>query len=233
MAVQHRSTLKNYFLKRNIPKEGHFHDLIDSMINQKDDGLEKNQNEALKIKAEGKNEELLNFYKNIDDLNSTWQIRQVSDDGNEGIEFYETGNGSAMFIEKGGNVGVGKTQPNCKLDVDGFVGMKGRVGYYKHGEIPANGKWHDVLIELNDYNAFEIIAVTGRKGAHSMTHAFALSTYGKSKNKIKKVQAYYGRCRNKIDMRWTGEYFNYQLQIKTKRNLGEGVFITYHVTKLF
>lgn len=233
MAGKHRSTLKNYFLKRNIPKESHFHDLIDSMINQIDDGLMKKPGESLRIKADGKNEELLSFYRNIEDLKACWTIRQKSEDGNEGLEILDPDSGSTVFIEKGGNIGIGTTQPNCKLDVDGFVGMKGRIGYFRHGEVPADGNWHNIVIELNDYNAFEVIAITGRKGAHSMTHATAVSAYGKSKNKIKKVQAYFGRCRNKIDLRWNGEYFNYQLQIKTKRNLGEGVFITYHVTKLF
>ena len=96
----------------------------------------------------------------------------------------------------------------------------------------ADGQWHDVLSDLNEYQAFEVVAAVGKKGAHSILHAIAVSTYGKSKSKITKTCGHFGWVRNKIDIRWTGSYFSYQLQVRTKSNYGEGVLIRYNIAKL-
>ncbi len=230
MATKNRTVLKNYFLKGNVPKEYHFQDLIDSFVNQEDDGVWKVQDEAIKIKAEGQNKEMLQFYENIEDLRPTWTVGIRSKDGNEGLNFAEED--SRLFLETGGNVGIGTTQPRNKLEVDGFIGMQGRIGYYRQGEVPADGNWHNIITELNHYNAFEVVAVVGRKGAHAITHAIAVSAYGNSKNKVRKTQGFFGWMRNRIDIRWTGSYFDYQLQVRTRRNIGDGVYIRYNVTKI-
>ena len=231
MSTKNRAILKNYFLKGSIPKENHFQDLIDSNLNQEDDGIWKEQDEALKIKAEGQNDEIMQFYKNIEDLRPTWKLSIRADDGNEGFNIAEEE--SRLFIETGGNVGIGTTQPRNKLEVNGFVGMQGRIGYYAHGEVPADGLWHDVVTGLNHYNAFEVMAVVGRQGAHAITHAIAVSAYGNSNNKISKTQGFFGWMRNKIDVKWSGSYFDYKLQVRTRRNIGEGVLIRYNIIKLF
>ncbi len=233
MANKNRAILKNYFLKGAIPKESHFHDFIDSTINQNDDGLVKKESEALKIRADGPNEEVLGFFKNIDTLKPIWSLGLKAKDGNEGLNIMEEEGKSRLFIEKGGNVGVGTTAPRTRLDVDGFVGMKGRIGYFAHGEVPADGQWHNILSGLNDYNAFEVVAVVGRKGAHAITHAIAVSAFGRSSGGITKTQGHYGRWKNRIDFQWAGTHFDYQLQVRTLRDLGQGVFIDYNVTKLF
>ncbi len=231
MATKNRAILKNYFLKGNVPKENNFQDFIDSCLNQEDDGVWKKQDEALKIKAEGSEEEILQFYKNIEDLRPTWTFSIKSKDGNEGFNIAE--DESRLFLETGGNIGIGTTQPRAKLDVDGFVGMKGRIGYYANGEIPADGHWHDVITDLNHYNAFEVIAVVGKRGSHAITHAIAVSSYGNSRSAVSKTQGFYGWMRNKIDVRWVGTYFDYSLQIRTRRDIGEGVLISYNIAKLF
>ena len=66
-----------------------------------------------------------------------------------------------------------------------------------------------------------------------MLHAIAVSTYGKSKGAITKTCGYYGWAKNKIDVRWSGSYFSYQLQIRTKTNYGDGVVIRYNIAKLY
>ncbi len=232
MAQKTRSNLKNYFLKGNIPTEQDFHDFIDSSINKLDDGLIKTKGEGIKILADGPNREIMNFFDNINDLNPTWVINQKSEDGNDGLNISEPNGGSRLFIEKGGNVGIGSTRPSTKLEVAGVVGMEGRKGNFSFGEIPADGQWHDVLSDLNEYQAFEVVAAVGKKGAHSILHAIAVSTYGKSKSKITKTCGHFGWVRNKIDIRWTGSYFSYQLQVRTKSNYGEGVLIRYNIAKL-
>jgi hypothetical protein len=232
MAQKTRANLKNSFLKGNIPTEEDFHDLIESGLNKLDDGILKTKGEGVKILADGPNRELMNFFENINDLNPSWVISQKTEDGNEGFNISEPNGGSRLFIEKGGNVGIGSTRPSSKLEVDGIVGMKGRTGNFATGEIPADGNWHDVLFDLNEYNIFEVVATVGKKGAHSVLHATAVSAYGKSKNKISKTCGYYGWVKNKLDIRWSGSYFSYQLQIRTKSNYGEGVMIHYNVAKL-
>jgi hypothetical protein len=66
-----------------------------------------------------------------------------------------------------------------------------------------------------------------------MTHAIALSTFGRSNNTIHKTKAYYGSFRNKIDLRWVGDTFNYTLQIRTNQDYGEESMIKYYVTNLW
>lgn len=232
MSSKKRKSLKNFFLKGSIPKEDNFHDFIDSTINKLDDGISREKGEGFKITSDGVNKELMSFYDNISDLTPNWYINQVSEDGNEGLNIGEPNGGSRLFIEKGGNVGIGNTTPNSKLDVNGIVSSHGRVGLYSFGEIPADGNWHDVITNLDEYNIFEIVASTGKKGAHALLHAIALATYGKSKPGISKTNARYGSSRNNIDVRWNGSYFNYQLQIRTKKNYGDGVMINYNISKL-
>ncbi len=220
-------------MKGNIPSEKDFHDFIDSCVNKIDDGIIKVKGEGIKILSDGPNKELFNFFDNIDDLNPTWIINQKTEDGNEGLNISEPNGGSRFFIEKGGNIGIGSTKPSTKLEVAGLVGMEGRIGNFSFGEIPANGEWHDVISDLNEYQAFEIVASVGKKGAHSILHAIAVSTYGKSKSKISKTCGHYGWSRNKLDVRWFGSYFSYQLQIRTKSNYGEGIMIKYNIAKLY
>ena len=119
------------------------------------------------------------------------------------------------------------------MDSNGLISSHGQIGSYAFGEIPADGNWHDVLTNLDEYNVFQLIASTGKKGSHALLHALLLSTYGKSKPAIKKTRARYGSIRNNLDVRWSGTYFNYKVQIKSKKNYGDGVMIKYNILKLF
>ncbi|TND02434.1 MAG: hypothetical protein FD123_4107 [Bacteroidetes bacterium] len=233
MSEKTRANLKNAFRKGKIPLEEDFYSLIDSGLNKADDGITKTKGEGIRLQSDGPNNELFAFYKNIRDLNPDWYINQKTEDGNTGFNIGEPNGGSRFFIEHGGNVGIGITKPNHKLDVDGIVGMKGRVGYYAFGEVPADGKWHDILPDLNEYQAFEVVATAGTKGAHAIMHAIAVCTYGKSRGGISQTNGYFGRSRNKLELRWTGSYFSYQLQLRSRRHYGEGVLIRYNISKLF
>lgn len=232
MAKKNRAKLKNYFLKGNIPTEEQFHDLIDSSLNQEDDGILKENGEALKLRAEGANEEMLAFFRNMEDKFPTWKISNTSKEGDIGMTFQNAENSTILFLQDQGNVGVGTSKPAHKLDVDGIIGMKGRTGTFASGEVPADGEWHTVISGLNELNAFEIVGKVSEKGAHSVLYAIALSAYGKSKNKIVKHQGYFGRCRNCIDVRFDGSYFDYSIQIRTKRKYKEETNISYTISKL-
>ena len=50
MAIKNRTDLKSFFVKNAIPTEGNFADLIDSPLNQAQDGVFKLENEPLSVK---------------------------------------------------------------------------------------------------------------------------------------------------------------------------------------
>lgn len=233
--INDREQLKKYFRSGMLPSEVHFAILIDSMFNKIDDGINKNEEEGLMIFPSGDEEVLLSFYDSLKEKKSSWVI--VNGKGEtKGIILKEKGKESpTIFFQKGGNVGLGTDKPTQKLEVAGLIASHGRVGGFKKGEIPADGAWHDVLTNLTGCQGFEIIAHAGRKqkGKYALLHATALSTFGKSKPKISKTCAYFGFWWNKIDCRFTGDTFNYKLQIRTGSNYGADSKITFRISKLW
>src|SRR5690349_11457008 len=72
-----RSSLKSYFVKNAIPTEGNFADLIDGLINQKEDGIAKLPGEPLSVQADGNDtsqKKANNFYKNFADATPVWTL---------------------------------------------------------------------------------------------------------------------------------------------------------------
>jgi len=72
-----------------------------------------------------------------------------------------------------------------------------------------------------------------KTGKYALLHAHALSTFGKSRNKIKTTQAHYGWWWNKLALRWTGTTYNYSLQLKTRSNYGADQEVKFYITKLW
>lgn len=124
---KNRSTLKDYFKKGAIPTESNFADLIDSMLNQDEDGIAKLPNDPLKITAIGVDEALVNFYrieKNEEKL--SWQMKQKTGNAS-GLSINDSA-ANRLFIENGtGNVGVGTTTPKQNLDVRGRINVENGV----------------------------------------------------------------------------------------------------------
>jgi hypothetical protein len=140
------------------------------------------------------------------------------DNGNASLEFNNQIGQTVLSLRSNGKVGINQKQAEYTLDVNGEIGMHGRVGTLKQGTIPADGKWHPIITDLTGCHALEVVAGVGKKktGKYSLIHAFALSTFGKSRNRIKVNQAYYGvRC-NKLQLRWTGDTYSYQLEMRTR-----------------
>ncbi len=121
---KNRSTLKQDFKKGAVPTESNFADLIDSMLNQEDDGISKVPNDPLSIDAVGGDEALINFYRiNQNTPELTWQFKQ-SPGGASGFSIGDA-NGSRLFIASDtGNLGVGTTAPQHGLDVKTDKGIK-------------------------------------------------------------------------------------------------------------
>jgi hypothetical protein len=143
-----RTALKSYFAKNSIPTEGQFSQLIDSAINQRDDGLVKGPGDPLSIEATGDDVGLkraVNFYMSFADANPAWTIslrprRKPSDanTGRPGWSISDSDNNSRLCIDAAnGNVGIGTVAPAEKLEVTGRV----RAGEAGIGPWPPNAQF--------------------------------------------------------------------------------------------
>lgn len=246
--IYSREDLKRFFRNGEIPTEIHFSHLIDSMINKQDDGFSKDADNGLIIATRGDSKKFVTLYTNIDDLKPFFYIQK--DEQEQGglriqparqVSEEEPDKNSFLFQENG-SLGVGtRCDESNKLQVNGFVGMEGRVGTYLQGQVLADGVWHPIIEGLDNCQAFEVIARTGKKGGgkFAILHAYALSAFGNSNSKIRKVSAHFGSFWNgafwnKISIRWKSKStHNYALEIRTNRNYGHDVFIYFKVTKLW
>jgi hypothetical protein len=238
-----RISLKEFFKNGTIPNEKHFSFLIDSVINKQDDGLNKDSENGLILSTTGISNKMLTFFKKVDDLDPFFFI-EVDETGSYSLKLKPNLNlpdeeldDKAFYFDEDGSFGIGKRrEEGIKLNVGGFASSEGRTGSYRKGTVPADGKWHPILADLNNCHAFEIIARTGKKttGRFSILHATALSTFGRSHSKIRKTTAYYGSWLNKLNIRWKsiGTY-NYQLQLRSNRNYGDNTDIYFRITNLW
>ncbi|MEI6335558.1 MAG: tail fiber domain-containing protein [Methylococcaceae bacterium] len=126
---KNRSDLKSYFVKNSIPTASNFADLVDGMLNQKDDGIVKLPGDPLSIEAAGDStglQKVLNFYGKLQDPNPVWslQLNPRMDDKttNRGFCLVDGANVSRLFIEQStGNIGIATITPKAKLDISGIV----------------------------------------------------------------------------------------------------------------
>lgn len=239
-----REELKKYFRNGNIPNENDFGFLIESMINKQDDGISKDGVDGLLIYKSELSSRLLTFFNQLDETQPFFLIER-DDKGTPSLRFHpcdkpeETDDeeGNSFFFHEGGKLGIGKrSDPKYKLDVKGMIGMEGRMGTFRSGSVLADGRWHSILKDLDNCQAFEVIARAGAKGKgkFAMMHAIALSAYGRSKSKIRKTRAHYGFVWNKLNLRWKGDNTHqYHLQLRTNCNYGPNVSIFYSLTKLW
>ena len=240
--LDNRETLKNYFKNGTRPSEENFGSLIDSMINKADDGISKNLDDGLILAPEGENSNrALSFFNKIGAEYPNWSMELVQGEGaglgivqpshEEGID-----DQTRMFFNKDGNIGIHTTEPATDFDVNGILGTKSRVGTFQLATVPADGKWHAILKNLDGVNGFEVIAQVSRDkaGKHALLHATALSTFGQFKNRIRRTQASYGWWWwNRLAIRWVGNQNNYRLELKTRSDYGNDIQIKYHITQLW
>lgn len=252
MALQDRDTLRNYFRQGSVPSEVHFHDLIDSLVNKVDDGLDKDLINGLQLSPRGSSKTVMSFFENIKNKETSWSVALNPDPRSKGLGFSDgtlkedgtTTPNYPLYLKKGEGIGVGTTTPNYTLDVNGMAGMKGRIGTFVKGSVPADGKWHNIIDGLDQVHAFEIMALANGKkhlGKYAMSHAIAMAAYGGtwSRKTIKQTRVYYRWFWNAIKLRWkSDDTYKFALQIKTRSNYGVGnngeqAEITYRVMKLW
>jgi len=138
MATKNRTDLKSYFVKNAIPTEGNFADLIDSQLNQAQDGVFKLEGEPLSVvAASGDQKRVLRLYANYPSANPDWLIalNPLQDGSNassakSGLGITDGAGTARLFVQAGtGRVGIGTNTPQSPLEVVGEVranGVRGR-----------------------------------------------------------------------------------------------------------
>jgi len=239
---QSRDQLKEYFKNGKIPTEIHYAQLINSMVHKTEDGFSKDRENGLRVYNQKAYKNLLSFYADINEIDPYYQIAKDDSDPSC-LKFQPSGKITeeereerSIYFDVEGGLGIGKKPgENYKLEVAGFAGIEGRIGTFVSDRKPADGKWHTIIAGLDNCNAFEIVARAGKKGTgkFSMMHAIAVSAYGRSGGKIRKVSSCFGFFWNKLNLRWRGTTHNYELQIRTNTNYGSNAYAYYTVTKLW
>jgi len=232
-----------------------FHDkdlraLIQSTINVLSDRIGVDDN-GLKLEPNGRDNRLVSFFKNIEDKTPLWNIafeqpKNTAEQGEKyrGLTFYGAGK-PVLFLQNNGNVGINTLQPNYQLAVNGIVSMKGRVGDFSSGQIPADGEWHNLLEDLEGCQAFEAFAhiIDNRSERYALTHAtLLLSDKGGEKCRVISTSAgskwLWGKWLNKVQLRWHKEnkitadgeeVIKYNLQIRSRTRYGLAGGAPHHI----
>jgi hypothetical protein len=140
-----RAALKSYFVKNAIPTEQQFAQVMDSMLNQRDDGLVKPAGNPLSIEAAGDAssfKKALSFYNSLADADPAWTVslrpRANPADpqtGRAGLSIDDAAGNSRLAIDaSNGRVGIGTVAPAEALDVAGRI----KAGALAIGPWPAN-----------------------------------------------------------------------------------------------
>src|SRR3954447_24887302 len=148
-AKKSRATLKSYFVRNAIPTEQQFAQVMDSMLNQRDDGLVKVAGDPLSIEAAGDDtsfKKALNLYNNLADSDPAWTLslrpRANPADptsGRQGLSVNDAAGTSRLAVDAAtGRVGVGTVAPAEALDVGGRV----KAASVSIGPWPANPSFY-------------------------------------------------------------------------------------------
>ena len=128
--IKSRPDLKSYFVKNAIPTESNFADLIDSVPNQREDGLVKAAGAPLSIEASGdasSQKRALNFYWDFTEDKPHWVLSlnpratpANAGTAKPGFSISDPDGNSRLFIDRAtGNLGVATVNPATKLDIAG------------------------------------------------------------------------------------------------------------------
>jgi hypothetical protein len=239
--IYNRESLYQYFKNGSLPTEKHFHDLINSTINRLDDGISKDFSNGLQLAPqasdEQKGENLISFYEQLDGSDSLWTIGLMGTASDKMLNIKsEQDQKNILSLSHGGKIGINKSHPKYTLDVNGAVGMHSRVGTFKKGTIKANSQWQPILKGLEGCNQFEVTAIAHGKegeGKYASIYAIASNAYSGKNGRIRYTRDYYGwKWWKRIGLRWVGNPFDYDLEIRTFSDYGDFGEIEFSITKL-
>lgn len=254
MSKRDRPTLKKFFSDGALPSSEHYGDLIESMVNRIEDGFDKTEAEGLRIASLGASPSLLSFYRGAGSSEPAWVVRHGGTPGTLHLRHAgpPAGPGAAvggapeLALAQGGRVGVHTEAPAWRLDVDGVVRSRGRIGFAgPDATVPADGRWHAITEPLGGCNALEVVAGVGGapgRGRYSLMHAVALNAYNPRnpllnwlfrRRSIRRQTAMFGSYADRLRLRWQGSNRDYRLELRSQSNFGAGVAIRYYVTRLW
>lgn len=232
MAKANRETLKGYFGDGKMPTGSQFGDLVDSMLNIVDDGMNRTEGNGLQLSPLEEKGPVLEFYSDILDDKPLWEIR--IDRKKEVLELAKGGEEKSVLT----------LYPGGKMVLDGDVEVLGTVaatsfnGNYKCGEVAADGGWHDITDDEGEYlsgcRAYRVVAGCGLKGKgkYALAEVTAMHCYGRHK-KLYYRQSWFGMHFNRLRFRWRQEGKNWRLQLRSRCNYGEETKVRFRITELW
>ncbi len=202
MPTRNRETLRHYFREGALPTQDHFADLVDSMLNMKDEGFRKTVEHGFEVYAPLGHDALISFFRDQSSGTALWEIglssaqdqlliqsRESPRDDDVAADVTADAAPSAdgptaplLCLDAHQRIGIATTAPQAQLDVAGTVRSSGRQGSLARRDdkpIPADGQWHDLTDDLEGCQAFEVVAGAGCRGAgrYGLVHAIAMNTY--------------------------------------------------------
>lgn len=205
MTKQDRTTLKSFFRDGALPSAERYADLIDSTVNQIEDGFSKTPGDGLRLASVGESRAVMSLYQGLSTPYPSWVLEhgetvgslhfrqglglagndldsEASNAKSDSVSGGTTPAPSGVTLSCDGRLGVHSDTPEWRLDVDGIARMQGRIGQPTQGmeEVPADGRWQDVTRSMTGCQAFEVMAGAGGEvnyGRYSMVHAIAMNAY--------------------------------------------------------
>lgn len=250
MAKRNRGTLKNYFRKGAMPSAENFADLVDSTVNQIEDGFAKPPETGFQLTALDQ-QHLLSFYQQNDPNSPLWSIGfKPQQDSLQIVAARQNSEQPGLALTPEGKMGIGTDSPQQTLEVNGTIAAKGRIGSTLISEdIPADGKWHDLTPSLEGCHMFEVVAGIGIRhtGRYALLRAIAINTCSPNRwkfwpwhkrNPIRVQQGYFHSRADELKLRWKqtvehGDIRPYVLQIRSNTSYGPNRIIRYHLTSLW
>lgn len=232
MARRNRETLRKFFARGKMPTEEHFTDLIDSSLNMIDEGLAKSGDKGLSLAPLDEVGHVISIFQKIEDDEQKWSILLDKNTGNLIIQKFD--NTPLLTLNQNGFVGFGVPDPQYQIHTNQMTGLYGRTGTYATGQVPGDGKWHNITEPLRGCYAFEVIAGCGKpgEGKYALIIASAIQCFG-SHRRIYPMQSWYGiRC-NRLRLRWNKQGDHCLLQIKTRCDYGEQTMIDFNLSSLW
>ncbi|MGY6633416.1 MAG: hypothetical protein ACXIU8_06675 [Alkalilacustris sp.] len=261
MSKQDRTTLKSFFRGGALPTAEHYRDLIDSAVNQVDDGFDKTTTDGMKLASVGSSLRLMSFYQGLGTREPSWTIEHGQAPGRlhlrqaAGVDSPAAdppkpqAGAAALTLTRDGRTGLGCEDPAWRLDVAGTARMAGRIGVASAGmpHVPADGRWHDITPAITGCQAFEVMAGTGgdrAQGRYALLHAVAMNAFHPrnailnwlfGRRRIRSQTAVYGSYADRLQLRWVASEprHHFKLQLRSAAHYGDGKIVRYYLTRLW
>lgn len=230
MAKTNRKTLKEYFGKGKKPDSAQFTDLIDSMLNIVDDGFNKSAERGLLLSPLNDEGAVMEVRRNILDGEPAWVISL----GKNGELHIRQGEEEKPLLTlcRDGKIRMGDSG-KVRLEVNGTICADSFTGGYMQGKVLADGHWQNIGELEYSCQAYHIVAACGweGKGKYAVADVTAMNCFGQHP-KIWSRRSWFGNRFNKIQFRWRNEGLKCGLQVRTRCNYGEDVWLHYRISSL-